>query len=105
VIALAVSARRRELAIRAALGATGAHLRALVMREGSIMIAAGVAMGLAASLALGRLISAALVGVAPNDPVAIAAAAAAAGIIGLAACWWPSRRAGRTDPLEALRSE
>ena len=105
VIALAVSARRRELAIRAALGATGAHLRALVMREGSVMIAAGVAIGLVASLALGRLIALALVGVPPDDPIALLAAAAAAGIVGLVACWWPSRRAGHVDPIDALRAE
>jgi predicted permease len=105
VIALAVDARRRELAIRAALGADRRRLRTLVMREGTLMVIAGIAVGLAASLALGRLISGVLVGVGADDPTAIGAAATIVIVVTLAACWWPSRRAGEADPVEALRAE
>ncbi len=104
-IALAVGARRRELAIRAALGADRRRLRTLVMREGTLMVIAGVSIGLAASLALGRLISGVLVGIGADDPIAIGAAATIVIVVTLAACWWPSRRAGEADPLEALRAE
>ena len=105
MIALAVGARRRELAIRAALDADRRRLRTLVMREGTLMVIAGVSIGLAASLALGRLISGVLVGIGADDPIAIGAAATIVIVVTLAACWWPSRRAGEADPLEALRAE
>ena len=105
VIALAVSTRRRELAIRAALGADRRQLRAVVMKEGTALLGLGVLLGLVGSLALGRAIAAVLVGVPPHDPVALLSAAASAFAVGLAACWWPSRRAAAADPVEALRAE
>ncbi|MBK5296099.1 MAG: ABC transporter permease [Vicinamibacteria bacterium] len=105
VIALAVSTRRRELAIRAALGADRRRLRAVVMKEGTRLVGLGVLLGLACALALGRAVGAVLVGVPPHDPLALLTAAAVALAIGLAACWWPSRRAAAADPVEALRAE
>ncbi len=71
VIALAVSTRRRELAIRAALGADRRRLRAVVMKEGTMLVGLGVLAGLACALALGRAVAAVLVGVQPHDPIAL----------------------------------
>jgi putative ABC transport system permease protein len=105
VIALAVSTRRRELAIRAALGADRRRLRAVVMKEGTRLVGLGVLLGLLCALALGRTVAGVLVGVPPHDPVALLAAAAIALGVGLVACWWPSRRASSADPIEALRAE
>jgi len=105
VIALAVSARRRELAIRAALGADAKSLRGLVVREASMLTAAGVALGVLGALALGRSVAPVLIGVPPDDPWALVAVAALAGAAGLVTAWLPARRAARTDPLDALRGE
>jgi predicted permease len=105
VIALAVSTRRRELAIRAALGADRRRLRAVVMKEGTLLVGLGVTAGLAGALVLGRVVAAVLVGVQPHDPIALLSAATLALSVGLIACWWPSRRAAAADPAEALRVE
>ena len=105
VIALAVSARRRELAIRAALGADAKRLRGLVVRETSILTAGGVGLGILGALALGRGVAPVLIGVPPDDPWALVAVAAIAAVAGLVTAWLPARRAARADPLEALRAE
>jgi putative ABC transport system permease protein len=105
VIALAVSARRRELAIRAALGADAKRLRGLVVREASILTAAGVGLGILGALALGRGVAPVLIGISPGDPWALVAVAAIAALAGLVTAWLPARRAARADPLEALRAE
>ena len=105
VIALAVSTRRRELAIRAALGADRRRLQAVVMKEGTRLVGVGVLAGLACALLLSRAVAAALVGVSPRDPVALVAAATISLGVGLAACWWPARRAAAADPIDALRAE
>jgi putative ABC transport system permease protein len=105
VIALSVASRRRELAIRAALGAGRGRLRATVLWEGLWLIAGGCACGLLGAFALGRGIAAVLVGVSPHDPLALAAAALTAAAVGLIACWVPARRAADADPIETLRAE
>jgi predicted permease len=104
VITLAVAARRRELAIRAALGAGRARLRAVVLGEGLWLVLAGTALGLGGAMALGRGAASVLVGVAPHDPLALGAAAAVAAGIGVLATWLPARRASDADPIEALRT-
>jgi predicted permease len=105
VIALAVSARTRELAIRAALGADARRLRWLVLREALGLTGAGVGLGLLGAVALGRGVAPVLIGVRPDDPATLAVVAAAAALAGLAAAWLPARRAARTDPLAALRAD
>ncbi len=105
VIAVTVSARRRELAVRAALGADRSRLRSLMLREGLWLVGGGLLLGLAGALALGRTVSHLLVGVDSHDPLALTAAAGLAAAAGVLASWIPARRAADADPLEALRSE
>ena len=105
VIALSVASRRRELAIRAALGADRARLRATILREGVRLILIGVVAGLTAALALGRAVRHLLVGVAPDDPLALLAASGVVGAVTVASIWLPAHRAAAADPLEAIRAE
>lgn len=105
VLSYAVAQRRGEIGVRLALGATPGRVRRLVVREGMVLAALGLALGLAASVALARFLESLLYGVEPGDLPAFAVALAA--ILGAAwlACELPARRAARVDPLEALRSE
>jgi len=105
VVSYAVTQRTHEIGLRVALGATGAAVLWLVVRHTLTLAAAGTAMGLAGAWALSRLLSRQLVGVSPTDPVAYAGAAAAVGLVALAASWIPARRATRIDPVTALRCE
>ncbi len=103
VVALTASARRRELAIRAALGADRTRLRVVMLRDALPMLTLGLGLGLFASGALGRAVQHVLVGVRPTDPVALGAALVAAAAAGVLAIWLPVARAARVDPLESLR--
>ena len=105
VISYSVAQRTRELGIRMALGAQRTDVLKLVVREGMTLVALGVAMGLAASIGLTRLISSLLFGVSATDPLTFAALAFALGAIALLACLLPARRASLIDPMIALRAE
>jgi putative ABC transport system permease protein len=105
VIAMTVAARRRELAIRAALGADRDRLRRLVLQDALMLVSAGLCAGLLGALALGRAVAHILINVPPHDAVALATAGLLAAITGLAASWLPARRASEADPLEAMRAE
>jgi putative ABC transport system permease protein len=105
VITLAVAARRRELAIRAALGADAGRLRWLVLREALGLTGFGILLGVACAVGLGRGVAPVLIGVRPDDPLTLTVIAIAAGAAGLLAAWWPARQAARTDPLRALRAD
>jgi ABC-type antimicrobial peptide transport system permease subunit len=76
-----------------------------VLTEGARLAALGLALGLAGSLAATRLIATMLFGVKPNDPLTFTAVAVILGSVTLAACYIPSRRATRVDPMVALRYE
>jgi putative ABC transport system permease protein len=105
VLAYTTARRTHEIGIRMALGAEGADVLGLVIKNGLRLIAMGVVIGAGASLALSRLIEAQLWGVSAHDPLTLAAAVALLLATGVVACWIPARRASRVDPLVALRYE
>ena len=105
VLAYSVTRRSRELGIRIALGARSAEVFRLVVREGMLLVALGVALGLAGSFAATRFVSGMLFDVARTDPNVFVAVTLALLGSGLVACVLPARRATRVDAMEALRSE
>jgi ABC-type antimicrobial peptide transport system permease subunit len=105
VASYAVSRRTQEMGVRMALGARPDHLLALVIGEGLRLALAGVALGTAAALALARIMTGSLYGVAPTDPLTFVAMAAALMVAALVAVSLPARRAARLDPMAALREE
>jgi putative ABC transport system permease protein len=105
VISYTVAQRRREMGIRAALGATPRDLLGLVMRQGLTLAAAGVLAGLAGAFALSGLLSGLLYNVAATDPTTLLAAAAALVSVAAAACAVPAWRTMKLDPLAALRDD
>lgn len=105
VLSLSVASRRREIAIRSAIGARRTHIRALVVGEGMRVVAWGLAGGIALALALGRVWRVFLFGVQPADPLTLVGASVAFILVAALACWPPAARAISVSPLEALRSE
>jgi macrolide transport system ATP-binding/permease protein len=100
-----VSRRTREIGIRIALGAQGRDVLKLVIRQGLILVIAGMAVGLAGSLALTRILSSLLYGISASDPLTFVGVGALLSLVALLACWIPARRATRVDPMIALRHE
>jgi putative ABC transport system permease protein len=105
VIAYTVSRQTHEIGIRMALGASRGDVIGMVLRMGLWLVAIGLAVGLAASLAANRVLSSELWGVTARDPLTFAAVALVVLTAGVAACWFPARRATRVDPMIALRFE
>jgi predicted permease len=105
VISFSVTRRTAEMGIRIALGARGGQLVAMIVRQGILPVLLGLAAGIACALSVSRLIASQLYGVAPNDPLTIAAVATVLLTVAFGACWIPARRATRIDPLQALRFE
>ena len=105
VLALLVAERRREMGIRLAVGATAGNLQLLVVRQGLLYAALGLAVGLPASLALAKLFRSWLWQVSPADPWSFGGAVAALALVATLAVWIPARRAARTDPAIVLRDE
>ena len=105
VLSLMVTARRRELAIRTAVGADARRIIGLVLRSGVTLIAAGIVAGVAVSFALSRVLQTMLFEVGPADPLTLGAAAAAFAAVALLACALPAVRAARVDPAEALKGD
>ena len=105
VLAYTTARRTHEIGIRMALGAEGPDVLRLVVSMGLRLVAIGVALGLIASLALGRVIATQLWGVSPYDLWTLTCVPALLMITGLLACWIPARRAATVDPLVALRYE
>jgi predicted permease len=105
VIAYAVTQRRREIGIRMALGAQAREIRALFVRRGIIVAAAGVLLGLAAATALTRLMESVLFGIEPLDPITFIATPMVLATAALIATYVPARRALSVDPVETMRTE
>ena len=105
VISRAVAERRRELAIRAALGATASRLVRLIARQGLAPVFVGAGAGLAVAFASARLLQQFLFGVTPRAPLIFAGVAVLVVGIAAAAALVPARKAAETAPATALRSE
>jgi len=103
VLALSVASRRREIAIRAAVGADRRHIRNLIFAEGFRLIMGGVILGTAAALLLSRVLRSFLFGVGATDPLTFLGVGLLFAAVALLACWVPVRRATTVDPIEALR--
>lgn len=105
VLALSVASRKRELAIRAAVGAEQQHIRNLILAEGLRLIGGGVAAGTLAAMLLASVLRSFLFGVGATDPLTFVAVGLVFGAVALLATWVPVRRAAAVDPIEALRYE
>jgi predicted permease len=105
VMSYTVARRTREIGVRMALGAYRGDILRMVLREAWLLMAAGLAVGLVASLAGAQLLRSLLFGVIPRDPVMLAAMCGVLMCTGLFAAWWPARRAASTEPVDALRME
>ena len=105
LMAYAVTQRTQEIGIRMALGALPRDVLALVVREGMLLAALGIAVGLGGAFAASRLLASLLYGVTPTDPTTFVSVALLLGAVAFLACWLPARRAARVDPLVALRAE
>ena len=105
VLSLSVASRRRELAIRNAVGAGQGHIRRLIFAEGFRLIAGGVLSGILAAFILSRVLRSFLFEVAPGDPATFIGVGLLFALVALLACWAPGNRAAKVDPIEALRCE
>ncbi|HUG42483.1 MAG TPA: ABC transporter permease [Longimicrobiales bacterium] len=105
VLSQSVAGRRREIGVRMAVGAVSTDIVRLVMREGMLLAATGLALGMAGGLAAGRLLGGLLFGVGTADPLVLGAVVGLLAAAALLATWVPSRRAAAVDPLVALRAD
>ncbi|HKE21099.1 MAG TPA: ABC transporter permease [Bryobacteraceae bacterium] len=105
VMAYAVGQRSNEIGLRIALGASTGSLLRLILGQGTILTAAGLALGLSAAVAGTRLLESLLFQVQPNDPLVYLAVSVLLGIVAIVASYVPARRASRIDPLAAMRQE
>jgi ABC-type antimicrobial peptide transport system permease subunit len=105
VVAFVVGRSRREIAIRMALGARAESVLRLILRGGLALAAAGVVLGVAGGVVMGRALASQLFGVSPTDPLTFAGVAAVVLLVAAAATYLPARRATRVAPQQALRAE
>jgi len=105
VVAQRVSQRTKEFGVRMAIGADSVDLLVLVFREGAMLVAAGLAIGVAGALAATAILRDLLYGIAPTDRVSYALASGLLMLVAAVATYVPARRASRLDPVVALRTE
>jgi ABC-type antimicrobial peptide transport system permease subunit len=105
VLSYAVSRRRREFGIRTALGASQGQIRRVVLREGLVVTASGLAIGSLFAAALARALASLQYGVTPGDPLSWSLVLGLIALTTVVASWGPARAAARLDPLVLLREE
>jgi putative ABC transport system permease protein len=105
VLAFSVSARTSEIGIRMSLGADRWRVERMILREGGMLVAIGLGLGVGGAFFAAGIIRGLLYGIAPRDPVTLIGVAAMMATIGIVACWIPALRAARIDPVIAMRSE
>jgi putative ABC transport system permease protein len=105
VIAYSVAQRTQEIGVRLTLGAQTSDVVKLVLRQGLLLTALGLVIGVGAAFALTRLMTELLYGVTPTDPLTYTVIALLLTLVALLACWIPARRAAKVDPLVALRCD
>jgi ABC-type antimicrobial peptide transport system permease subunit len=105
VLAFSVNARTNEIGIRMSLGADSGRVQRMILSEGAVILVAGLAVGVAASLFATRLIQGVLFGVPAEDPLTLGAVALLMAAVGIIACWLPARRAAQIDPAITMRSQ
>ena len=105
VLSLSVGSRKKEIAVRKAIGAQAHQIVRLTIVEASHVMVVGGLLGLLAALAIGRLLQAFLFDVRPADPLALASAVFVLTVSALVACCGPAWRAARVDPIQALRQD
>jgi putative ABC transport system permease protein len=105
VVAYSVTQRSRELGLRMAIGAQQRDVVAMVLRESLVVVAVGMAVGVAAALLATRALSGLLFGISPLDPVTWTAVTAVLFGVAFLASYVPARRATRVDPMIALRAD
>ena len=104
-VAYSVEQRTGEIGVRIALGAQTADVLRLILRQGMTPVLIGVGTGVAAALALGRLLRTQLYQISPHNPALLFATAVVLAFVALIACLFPARRATHVDPIQALRAE
>jgi predicted permease len=104
VLAFSVSARTNEIGIRMSLGAESGRVQRMILKEGGVLVAIGLAIGVAGAFLATGVIRGLLFGVAPHDPVTFATVAVMMAAIGIVACWIPALRAARIDPAITMRA-
>ncbi|HKV50404.1 MAG TPA: ABC transporter permease [Gemmatimonadaceae bacterium] len=105
VMSFTVAQRTHEVGVRMALGARRKDVTRMVLVQGGRVVVVAIGLGLVGALGAGRLIRSQLFGVSATDPLTLAAVTLGLGVVALAACYLPARRAARVDPMIALRAE
>jgi predicted permease len=104
VLGFSVSARTNEIGIRMSLGADSGRVQRMILKEGGVLLAMGVVLGVTGAFFAAGVIRGLLFGVAPRDPVTLIGVAVMMAAIGIVACWIPALRAARIDPAITMRA-
>jgi ABC-type antimicrobial peptide transport system permease subunit len=105
VMSYVIGQRMQEFGLRMAMGASRSDLVRLVLHQGLQLVAVAVLLGVAAAIALSRVLQGLVFEVGTTDPLTFVAVVGLLALTALAACWLPARRASRVDPITAMRRE